>query len=459
MVYTKERNVPFLSFSINQLGFMNNNKNMGDFMRTMQIIVGLLLVFSLLAVVGCGTKDAIVDESVICLPSEELADLQDDSEEDGVIELTPIEEVDEIEDLEFPEEEVEELPDVIEEEVEEVIIEEEEVDTSGLPKKTFTEGDLVELDITASDPDGDPLTITYSEPLDENGQWQTAVGDAGEYVITITASDGKADTSTKVLLVIESSNAAPVITIDSPIEAKEGDLIALDPEVSDVDGDDVEVGFNSPFDDNGEWQTGYDDAGTYQTKITATDGTTQTQKTVTVKVANSNREPVLEVEDTTITVTEGDLVEVEASASDEDGDDLTITYTDPLNDEGEWQTEVGDAGVRTATVTATDGDDEVIEVITITVNPSNNAPVIVVADVTVEEGDIVAVVPEVSDADGDDIFLTFDEPLDSNGLWSTGYDDSGVYEIEVTATDGIAIVTETVTVTVEDKNRPPVFEI
>ena len=55
--------------------------------------------------------------------------------------------------------------------------------------------------------------------------------------------------------------------------------------------------------------------------------------------------------------------------------------------------------------------------------------------------------------------VVFDEPLDSTGTWATGYDDEGVYEITVTATDGIETVTEVVTVTVEEKNRAPVFQI
>ena len=425
-------------------------------MRIMQVIIGLFLVLSLLTIIGCGsTKEAIVDESVICLPSEELEDLQEDSA-DEVIELNPI---DEIEDLEIPDdEEVEELPDVIEETPEEVPEEEVVVDTAGLPKKTFTEGDLVQLDITATDPDGDALTITYSEPLNENGQWQTHAGDAGEYVIVITADDGKDKTSTKVLLVIESLNTAPVITIESTLEGNEGDLLRLSVEVSDADGDDVTVEFSSPFNEDGEWQTTYGDAGTYQTKITATDGNVQMQKTVTVKVAKTNRKPTLEVNDA-ITVTEGELVEITYTAEDADGDDLTVAFEDPLGEDGTWETVIGDAGTYTPKMTVSDGEDEISSVLTIKVNPSNHPPVLTVEDVTVDEGDLVAVVPEVSDADGDDIYLSFEDPLDANGLWTTGYSDAGVYEITVTATDGISTVEETVTITVEDQNRPPVFEI
>ena len=66
------------------------------------------------------------------------------------------------------------------------------VDTNDLPTYTFREGDVVQVrqDI-AYDPDGGEITYTFSAPLDESGRWQTEIGDAGTYIITITASDGR----------------------------------------------------------------------------------------------------------------------------------------------------------------------------------------------------------------------------------------------------------------------------
>ena len=338
------------------------------------------------------------------------------------------------------------------------VIELDEVDRSSLPRKEFSEGELVVLDVKVTDPDGDPLELTYSDPLDNDGEWQTSKGDSGEYVITITASDGKDESVTQVLLVIEEVNTAPEVDVSNVLEGKEGELFTITPVVSDNEGEDTTVSFSAPFDENGEWQTDYADEGTYQIKVTATDGTNTVTETVTVKVENINREPVLDVDDA-ITVIEGDMAEITGSVSDPDNDNLMIVYGSPFDEEGKWQTSVGDAGVYIIDVTVSDAENEVSEIVTVKVNPSNTAPSLSVEDVTVIEGDVVNVNVEVSDPDGDDVTVVFEEPLDSTGTWTTDYNDEGVYEITVTATDGIETVTEVVTVTVEEKNRAPVFQI
>ena len=74
-----------------------------------------------------------------------------------------------------------------------------EEDTSELEKKVYREGDLIFFEPIGVDPDGDVITYTYSKPLNENGEWQTQTGDAGTYLVTITASDGKEEVEKKVV--------------------------------------------------------------------------------------------------------------------------------------------------------------------------------------------------------------------------------------------------------------------
>ena len=52
------------------------------------------------------------------------------------------------------------------------------------------EGDLVKLNLKATDPDGDPLYYTFSEPLNEEGMWQTKKGDGGVYNASVMVTDG-----------------------------------------------------------------------------------------------------------------------------------------------------------------------------------------------------------------------------------------------------------------------------
>ena len=56
------------------------------------------------------------------------------------------------------------------------------------------EGELVSIVPDISDEDNDSLTVTFSEPLDADGQWQTAEGDAGIYPAYVTVSDDESET-------------------------------------------------------------------------------------------------------------------------------------------------------------------------------------------------------------------------------------------------------------------------
>ena len=49
----------------------------------------------------------------------------------------------------------------------------------------------MQFTVSAVDPDGDPIVYNFTQPLDEKGEWQTGDGDAGEYIVTVYASDGK----------------------------------------------------------------------------------------------------------------------------------------------------------------------------------------------------------------------------------------------------------------------------
>ncbi len=88
--------------------------------------------------------------------------------------------------------------------------------------------------------------------------------------------------------------------------------------------------------------------------------------TITAVQGTGNRAPVLHyIED--IIAAEGDLVKITPQATDLDGDGLTYTFTSPLDSNGEWQTQSGDEGVYTVTVTVSDSNLEDSQNVIITI--------------------------------------------------------------------------------------------
>ncbi len=330
--------------------------------------------------------------------------------------------------------------------------------SEGTPVKKYKEGDLVELQVKATDPDSDKLTITYSAPLDAKGEWQTKDGDAGQYKVIITVSDGKTETTKEVLLIIEARNKPPVIDIKSEITVKEGETVVLQPVVTDPDNDPVTVTYTGWM-TSATYQTAYQDAGSYIVTIIASDGKNSVAKDVKINVLNVNRPPVIaKIE--SITATEGDLVKVTAEISDPDKDDLQVTYSKPFNNEGQWQTKQGDAGVYESSVLVSDGSAETVQKFKVTIVPLNRAPVIQrINEISVNEGDTVRLEPSILDPDGDTFTVSYAGWMTSP-VYQTNYNDQGTHTVTITATDSKGASSSIdVKIDVIDVNRPPVVEI
>jgi len=328
---------------------------------------------------------------------------------------------------------------------------------ANLPRKVVTEGDLVSFpNLKAIDPDGDPITYTFTPPLDATGKWQTKVGDAGEYRVTITASDGKNSISQVVIIQVKPKNQPPVIQLASKeITVKEGETVTINAQASDPDGDKVTISFSGWM--NGPAKTtGFTDAGTHEVVILASDGKSTVRDTVRVIVENVNRPPAIGAL-SDVTVKEGDRITVKPTATDPDGDKITFTFGPPLGPDGTWQTTNKDVGKYTVNVSASDGTASVSTVFSITVQSLNKAPVIQMADsITVDEGQTVTLAPVITDPEGDELTITYSGWMKSNS-YTTTYEDAGSHLVTITVSDGINTVKKDVTVVVNDQNRPPTF--
>ena len=258
----------------------------------------------------------------------------------------------------------------------------EEVDESSFIKISVKEDELVKLKPKAKDADGDTITYSFSEPLDRNGEWKTNYGDAGNYLVVVTASDGTASTTKKVLLTVERVNVAPIISnIPSTIVVDEGETISLEPTVEDPNGDKVSLSISDPVGDDGVWKVDYQTYGEYEVRIIATDGELDTIKTIAITVNKKNVAPKIEkIGD--VTIQEGEGIEIIPQISDVNGDDVIVTISEPIGDDGIWDTAFTDHGIYTITITADDGTTTSTITFELEVEDINVAPEII----TIEQG-------------------------------------------------------------------------
>ncbi|MBI4139803.1 hypothetical protein HY483_02465 [Candidatus Woesearchaeota archaeon] len=321
---------------------------------------------------------------------------------------------------------------------------------------TFKEGELVQITPTVTDPDGDKLTVSFSSPLNSTGGWKTKIGDAGNYNVLITVSDGTNVVNKTITLTITQSNMVPVITAPEIITVREGEAVRLDATAIDPENKSVTITFNGWMTTNSQ-TTDYDDAGTYTVTITASDGETTSSKNVTVQIMNVNRPPVIGALQNII-VTEGEKVLVTPNAQDPDGDAIKLNFGKPLGTDGLWETKMGDAGVYNVEVNVSDGVLSNTATFVLTVKKKNNPPTIEVADIVVEEGETVTINPTITDPEGDKVTLIYSGWMTTNTK-ETNYDDAGTYEVVINGSDGQNNVVKKLSVTVKNKNRPPVFTI
>lgn len=255
--------------------------------------------------------------------------------------------------------------------------------TTSVPGEDFSEKDMpvikvkedefVKVNINVTDPDKDPVTYTFSKPLSKNGEWKTNYGDAGEYIVTITATDKKLTTTKKVKLVVERINVAPLITDLRDLTYSEGEKIVFDPKVKDPNNDPVTVRVSEPL-QNGTFMTDHTSAGIYTVVVTASDGELETKKSFKLTVNNINQIPeVTNLKD--VTVKEGETVKLEPKVTDLDEDKVKLTITEPVGNDGMWETTYTDHGKYLITVTADDGKGgKVTKNINVVVEDVNVAP-------------------------------------------------------------------------------------
>ncbi len=333
-------------------------------MNTKVILFATLMIATLL-LASCVTYDTPTEE--VDLVDGELADVDAEVVEEPMGEETTEVVEETMDEVEVPAEE--------EEEVVEETMDESTADLSDAIIIEVDESDLVDLTAIITDPDEDEVTYYFSEPLTEEGIWQTNYGDAGEYDVTLTATDSYFTVEQLVLLVVNRVNVAPVMESFQSLFFAEGDEIIFEPQITDPNGDAMTITVSAPL-ENGVFETDHTSAGEYEITVTASDGELETSKTFTLNIADVNVLPVISgLED--LEVYEGDTVTLDLEIEDLDGDEVVVTISDPVGDDGVWTIDFTDHGEYTVTVTVDDGKDIVTESIIIVVLDVNMPPQII----------------------------------------------------------------------------------
>ncbi|MFA6461937.1 MAG: PKD domain-containing protein [Candidatus Woesearchaeota archaeon] len=330
------------------------------------------------------------------------------------------------------------------------------------------ETDLVRINPQVVDPDNDKLTYYFSYPLNEQGEWQTNYGDAGEYYINITASDGQSQTNQRILLIVEKKNRAPQI-IDRKVLAKETQVIDLKTLVKDDDGDPLSYVFSPPFDKSGLWKTTYGDEGYFVTNFWVSDGEAQVRSRVEVQVLSTNPGPViLSVfsENRTFDVYENTTLEVWVNATASEKSSLNYEWklnNVTLSNEDWWRYHFNfsSEGEQVLELKLSDGEKSVSKKWLINVIDVKRAPEFEVTDLIVKEGDLVSFEDlPTQDQDGHKVkYLVLGAPFDEQSIWQTNYSSAGIYNLTFVGSNGDKETVKEAKLTVLDVDQETLLEV
>ncbi|MBU0470206.1 MAG: hypothetical protein KKA62_00655 [Nanoarchaeota archaeon] len=234
------------------------------------------------------------------------------------------------------------------------------------------ENKWVKLKVKVTDPDNDVINYTFSPPLNEKGEWKTNYGDAGEYLVTLKATDGVHIVEKKIKVVVNRVNVAPVIQALKDLFVKEGQTVKFEPKVTDPNKDAVTVKVSEPL-NGGVFVTNHESAGEYKIKVLASDGELESESFFKLVVEDVNVLPEIKnLKD--VKVKEGETVTLNLQTSDLDDDTVILKISDPVGDDGVWETTYVDHGEYLITVTADDGKDTVTKKIKLVVEDVNMPP-------------------------------------------------------------------------------------
>ncbi len=250
-------------------------------------------------------------------------------------------------------------------------------------------------------------------------------------------------------------------------QVQETDLVTLSPEALDPDNDQITYSYSPPLDKNGQWQTGYNDAGEYLLKIVASDGISQTTKEVKLIVENKNQPPY--VTEKKAIIKELQVLDLKQFVADPDHDVLEYIFNKPFDKSGLWVPEYDDQGTFAAKFSILDGEFTVPARIEIEVLNTNQPPTIIRSfsdqeEILMKENQAFSFYAEAVDGDNDPVSYSWtingqNAASESEGEYFFNFESAGEYELLLRVTDGNYDLEKKWRVIVENVNRKPEVEL
>jgi hypothetical protein len=244
--------------------------------------------------------------------------------------------------------------------------------------KTVNEGELLQIIVTAADPDGDVLTYSAGNLPDgatfdlatQTFSWTPGYDQSGNYLdVLFTVTDNgtpPAGDCESITITVGNVNRPPVLSPIGNRTANEGELLQFVVTANDPDGDVLTYSAGNlpagaafdPATQTFSWMADYTQAGNYlDVLFTVTDNgipPVSSSESITITVGNVDRPPVL----TPIgnrTVNQGELLQFVVTANDPDGDVLiysagnlpTGATFDPITQTFSWTPADNQPGIYT----------------------------------------------------------------------------------------------------------------
>lgn len=266
-----------------------------------------------------------------------------------------------------------------------------------------------------------------------------------------------------VIITVRDVNRAPVLEDIETITVNEGESVKIVPKAYDPDGDNFKISY-SGFMQSDTFKSGHDDAGTYYTKVTASDGLLETSKFAQINIIQGNREPIFgKLQDAK--AREGDSIAILLNANDLDGDEITYSIDNPPQGSSIkgnaflWTPSHATASKKETkkidvVFAASDGKTEARQVLKLEISDKNRAPRIIdsTKSISAKVNEPVLMFVNAADDDGDELTYTWNfgllEKYKATAFHQRIFKSKGVKTVKVLVSDGTDEIEQLINVNV-----------